>query len=43
MKILENNNYTAYKAKSMFLKTLLIPEYVDSIGFHVRKKELFNM
>ena len=40
MKIMENNNHTAYEVKSRFLKTLVILEYGDSIGFHVRKNEL---
>ena len=36
MTIMENYNHSAYGVKSSFLKTLLIREYGDSIGFHVR-------
>ena len=41
MKIMENYNHSAYRIKSGFLKTLLIRDYGDSIGFYVRhqKKE----
>ena len=35
MTIMENYNHSAYGGKSSFLKTLLIREYGDSIGFHV--------
>ena len=39
---MENCNHNAYGVKSSFLKTLLILEYEDSIGFHVchQKNEL---
>ena len=41
MTITENYNHSAYRVKLIFLKTLLIREYGDSIGFHIRhqKKE----
>ena len=35
MAIVENYNHGAYEVKSSFLKTLLICEYGDSIGFCV--------
>ena len=35
MAIMENYNHSVYGVKSSFLKTLLIFEYGDSIGFHV--------
>ena len=37
--IMENYNHIAYGVKSSFLKTLLICEYGDSIGFHVRHQK----
>ena len=42
MTIMENYNHSDYGIKSSLLKTLLILEYGDSIGFHVQhqKKEL---
>ena len=39
MTIMENYNHSAYGVKSSFLKTLLIREYGDSIGFHVRHQK----
>ena len=39
---MENYNHSDYGIKSSLLKTLLILDYGDSIGFHVQhqKKEL---
>ena len=37
--IMENYNHSAYEVKSSFLKTLLIREYGDSIGFHVQHQK----
>ena len=39
MTIMENYNHSAYGVKSSFLKRLLIREYGDSIGFHVRHQK----
>ena len=39
MTIMENCNHSAYEVKSSFLKILLISEYGDSIGFHVRHQK----
>ena len=39
MTIMENYNHSAYGVKPSFLKTLLIREYEDSIGFHVRHQK----
>ena len=39
MTIMENYNQSAYGVKSSFLKTLLIREYGDSIGFHVQHQK----
>ena len=36
---MENYNHNAYGVKSSFLKTLLIREYGNSIGFHVRHQK----
>ena len=35
MTIIENYNDSVYGVNSRFVKTLLIGEYGDSIGFHV--------
>ena len=35
MTIIENYNDSVYGVNSRFVKTLLIGEYEDSIGFHV--------
>ena len=35
MTIMENYNHSAYGVNSSFLKTLLIREYGENIGFHV--------
>ena len=39
MTIMENYNHSAYGVKSSFLKTLLIREYGDSIGFRVQDQK----
>ena len=39
MTIMENYNHSAYGVKSSLPKTLLIREYGDSIGFHVRDQK----
>ena len=39
MTIMENYNHRAYGVKSSLPKTLLIREYGDSIGFHVRDQK----
>ena len=39
MTIMESYNHSAYEEKSSFLKTLLIREYGDSIGFHVQHQK----
>ena len=40
IRILENYNHNAYGVRSSFLKTLLIREYGNSIGFHVRHQKM---
>ena len=37
--IMENDNHSAYEIKSSYLKTLLICDYGDSIGLHVRHQK----
>ena len=39
MTVMENYNHSAYGVKSSFLKTLVIREYGDSIGFHERHQK----
>ena len=39
MTIMENYNHSVYGVKSSFLKTLLICEYGDSIGFHAQHQK----
>ena len=39
MAIMENYNHSVYGVKSSFLKTLLICEYGNSIGFHVHHQK----